>query len=160
MATYYCHVTSPYVYSSLVSDFQVNLHHKSTSLKLTHIFCRRRKCNLIKFSSQIELECGPMPNVMAALPNTGGALCKSSVIPFLVRRRKVRLTPAAGVPSKSRVLVYWQHCCTALQQRASAKLCGVVKGMELRLFRRGRHLFGWAAITLGIGPHSSYGRPM
>ena len=22
-----------------------------------------------------ELECGPMPNVMAALPNTGGALC-------------------------------------------------------------------------------------
>ena len=25
---------------------------------------------------------------------------------------------------------------------------------------RGRHLFGRAAITLGIGPHSSYGRPM
>ena len=23
----------------------------------------------------IELECGPMPNVMAALPNIGGALC-------------------------------------------------------------------------------------
>ena len=24
---------------------------------------------------KIELECGPMPNVLAALPNIGGALC-------------------------------------------------------------------------------------
>jgi len=46
---------------------------------------------------------------------------------------------------------------TALQQRASAKLCGVVglQGMELRNFRRKRHLFGWAGISLGIGPHYS-----
>jgi len=27
--------------------------------------------------SQIELECGPMPNVMDALPNVGGALCST-----------------------------------------------------------------------------------
>jgi len=39
-----------------------------------------------------------MRNVMAAPPNIGGALCKSFVIPFLVPRRKVQLTPAAGVP--------------------------------------------------------------
>jgi len=26
-------------------------------------------------SKQQQLECGPMPNVMAALQNTGGALC-------------------------------------------------------------------------------------
>jgi len=39
-----------------------------------------------------------MPNVMAAPPNIGGALCESSVIPFLVPRGKVWLTPAAGVP--------------------------------------------------------------
>jgi len=42
---------------------------------------------------------------------------------------------------------------------ASAQLCGVVQGMELRNFRKGRGwsppIFGWAAITLGIGPHSS-----
>ena len=38
-----------------------------------------------------------MPNVMA-LPNIGGALYGSSVIPFLVPRRKVWLAPAAGVP--------------------------------------------------------------
>jgi len=37
-----------------------------------------------------------MPNVMAAQPNVGGALCKNSVIPLLVPRRKVWLTPAAG----------------------------------------------------------------
>jgi len=31
-----------------------------------------------------------------AQPNIGGALCESSVIPFLVLRRKVWLAPAAG----------------------------------------------------------------
>jgi len=36
--------------------------------------------------------------------------------------------------SKSCVLLYWQRYCTALEQRASAKLCGVVQGMELRNF--------------------------
>ena len=39
-----------------------------------------------------------MPNVMAAQPNIGGAVCESYVIPFLVPRHKVWLTPAAGVP--------------------------------------------------------------
>ena len=39
-----------------------------------------------------------MPNVMAALPNIGGALYKSSIISLLVPRRKVWLTPTAIVP--------------------------------------------------------------
>jgi len=43
--------------------------------------------------------------------------------------------------SKCCVLLYWQRNCTALQQRVSAKLCGVVQGMELRNFGRGRHLY-------------------
>jgi len=43
--------------------------------------------------------------------------------------------------SKSCVLLYWQRYCMALQQWASAKLCGVVQGMELPNFRRGRHLY-------------------
>jgi len=30
---------------------------------------------LSRYANKIELECGPMPNVMAALPNAGGALC-------------------------------------------------------------------------------------
>ena len=39
-----------------------------------------------------------MPNVLAAQPNTGGAVCESSVITFLVACRKFWLTPAARVP--------------------------------------------------------------
>jgi len=39
-----------------------------------------------------------MPNVMAAQPSIGGALCESSVIPFFVPRHKVWLTAAARVP--------------------------------------------------------------
>ena len=39
-----------------------------------------------------------MPNVMAAQPNIRGALCESVVVLFIVPRRKVWLTSAAGVP--------------------------------------------------------------
>jgi len=38
-----------------------------------------------------------MPSVMAVLPNIGGALCKSSVIPFLVPHCKLWLMPTARV---------------------------------------------------------------
>jgi len=65
--------------------------------------------------------------------------------------------------SKSCVLLYWQRYCTALEQWASAKLrCCVVQGMELRNFRsssfstEGTTYILRAAITLGIGPHSSH----
>jgi len=37
-------------------------------------------------------------NVIASQPNIGGVLCESSIIPFLVPRRKVWLRPAAGEP--------------------------------------------------------------
>jgi len=52
----------------------------------------------IRGQNQVKLECGPMPNVMAAQKNIGGAVCKSSIIPFLVRRHKVWLMAAARVP--------------------------------------------------------------
>ena len=39
----------------------------------------------------MKLECGPMPSVMAAQLNIGGAFCESAVIPLLVPRRKVWL---------------------------------------------------------------------
>ena len=51
---------------------------------------------------------------------------------------------------------YWQRYCMALQQRASAKLCGVVQGMELRKFRRGRHVYSagrpsrWASAHIPV----------
>jgi len=46
---------------------------------------------------KIELECGPMLNMMATLLNIGGALYKSSLILFLVQRRKVWLMHTARV---------------------------------------------------------------
>ena len=47
-----------------------------------------------------------MPNLIAAQPNIGGALCESSVIPFLVPRRKVWLRPAAEVPCSNTANIY------------------------------------------------------
>ena len=44
----------------------------------------------------------------------------------------------------------------ALQQRASAKLRHGTKNGITELLPRAPPIFGWAAITLGIGPHSSY----
>jgi len=41
----------------------------------------------------------------------------------------------------SPVLAALLRYCMALQQRASAKLCSVVQGMELRNLHRGRHLY-------------------
>jgi len=66
---------------------------KNTAYTCTYFSC-------LHFSTQNrkQLECGPMPNVMAVQPNIGGALCESSVIPFLVPRHKVWLTAAAQVP--------------------------------------------------------------
>jgi len=42
-----------------------------------------------------------MPNVMAALANIGGAVYKSSLISFLVPRRKVWLTPTTSGERKN-----------------------------------------------------------
>jgi len=36
-----------------------------------------RLARTVDFDSIIELECGPMPNLMVALPNVGGALCST-----------------------------------------------------------------------------------
>ena len=53
-----------------------------------------------------------------------------------------------GTPANFNGFVSWQRYCTALQYKASVKLCGVEQ--------RSPPIFGRAAITLGIGPHSSY----
>jgi len=47
---------------------------------------------------KVNWDVGRCPNVMTAQPNIGGALCESSVIPFLLPCHKVWLTTAAGVP--------------------------------------------------------------
>ena len=35
------------------------------------------KNNHDNMKNHLKLECGPMPNVMAALPNIGGAICST-----------------------------------------------------------------------------------
>ena len=56
--------------------------------------------------------------------------------------------------SESCILLYRPQYCTALQQQASAKICGVVQGVELCNFRRGRHLYSpgrpsrWASVHI------------
>jgi len=50
------------------------------------------------------------------------------------------------------IRLYWLRYCMALQQQASAKLCGVVQGMELRTFSEG-------AIYIWQGGHHVGHRP-
>jgi len=63
--------------------------------------------------------------------------------------QRISLLPADGIlprakftlrPSLALSYIGSVRYCTAVQQRASAKLYGVVQGMELRNFCRGRHL--------------------
>ena len=59
------------------------------------------------------LECGPMRNVMASLPNTGGAPCSTP------QRRKVWLMPTTRVP-----------CSNATKMRNPLKFAGVPQTPE------------------------------
>ena len=57
--------------------------------------CTAAKCT--------NLECGPIPNVMAAQPNIGVAVCESPAIPFLVHCHKAWLTTGGRVPCSNAV---------------------------------------------------------
>ena len=41
------------------------------------VFAASRVQRISDLHSKFTLECGPMPNLMVALPNTGGALCST-----------------------------------------------------------------------------------
>jgi len=42
-----------------------------------HVRLEQEKCAKTAKMKQNELECGPMPNLMVALPNIGGAFCST-----------------------------------------------------------------------------------
>jgi len=103
--------------------------------------------------------------VLASLPqrrrSTEGNQTLHDVWPSPVRLHYIyiyfwRMLPRNGIlpgakfslRPPSLALSYWQRYCTALEQWARAKLCGVE--------HRAPPIFGRATITLGIGPHSSY----
>jgi len=54
--------------------------------------------------------------------------------------------------SKSCVLLYWQRYCMALQQRGQPNFAAWYKEWNYGNFADGATIFGWAAITLAIGP--------
>ena len=63
--------------SDMQFKFALRPHHVSNMVDIQSATAEIRRGNK-------KLECGPMPNVMSARPNVGGAHCESSVIPFLV----------------------------------------------------------------------------
>jgi len=65
------------------------------------------------------------------------------------------LSPGQILPRafKSCILLYWQLYCAKLEQRPSARLCGVVQGMELRNFRRGRYLYSAGRLSCLASAH-------
>ena len=97
---------------------------------------------------------------MAALPNTGGAVCESSVIPFLVPRCKVWLTRQLLQNSLS---VQVLRCPTLAALLRGTPAVGVSQTLQrgtrngiTELSQKAPPIFGWAAITLGLGPHFSF----
>jgi len=81
-----------------------------------------------------------MPNVMAAQPNIGGAVCESSVIPFLVPRLKVWLTPTGRVPCSNAANIGERKTWTQSEDMTKLDGCIVwnvhntVLGEEARLY--------------------------
>jgi len=94
-----------------------------------------------------------MPNVMAAQPNIGRALCESSVIRFLVPRRRVWLRPAAGVPCSNAANIgeckTWtqsEFCTghTSLRGQKPPKMYIIVSAQETA---KDYAKFGWPAVS-------------
>jgi len=61
--------------SDLHLKFALRPHH--VDIQSTAAEIRRGKKERKKERKKKELECGPIPNLMVALPNTGGALCST-----------------------------------------------------------------------------------
>ena len=83
----------------------------------------------------------------------------SAGLVYYIFRDSCPLTDFCQVQNSLCALLVWQHYCTALEHWASAKLCGMVQEMRLWNFRSSTFstegYIPGAAITLGIGPHSS-----
>jgi len=95
--------TSSAVYVHRLTCLFQNHHVTFTSLTFYQLITEVILCLRNVHNTLEQLQCGSMPNMMAAWPNIDGALCESSVIPFLVPRRKLWLTPAAGLPCSNAV---------------------------------------------------------
>jgi len=95
-----------------------------------------------------------MPNVMAAQPNIGNALCESSVIPFLVVRRKFWLTPAARMPCSNAVNIGERNTWTQSEVCTPGKILSGGKGPRKCIYdvpaqetAKYRARFGWPPVS-------------
>jgi len=77
---------------------------------LRPVFPASRAQHVSDLHSKFTLECGPMPNVMVALPNIGGALC---------------LTPQSLADAH-----YYMPCSNAAKTRKPLKVAGVPQTPE------------------------------
>ena len=87
------------------------------------------------------------------LPNIGGDLCESSVIPFLVARRKFWLTPAARVPCSNVVNIgernTWtqREVCTNGKISSGARAPENVYNVPAQETAKHRARFGWPPVS-------------
>jgi len=94
-----------------------------------------------------------MPNVMAAQANIGGAVCESSLIPFLVPRRKVWLSPAAGVPCSNAANIRerktWTQSefCTWQNSVKGQKPPKCIYSVPAQETAKHRAKFGWPTVS-------------
>jgi len=94
-----------------------------------------------------------MPNVMAALPNTGGALCESSVIPFRAPRCKVWLTPATRVPCSNAANIgerkTWTQSefCTWQKPLGNKSRLNCIYSVPAQETAKHRAKFGWLPLS-------------
>jgi len=94
-----------------------------------------------------------MPNAMAAQPNIGGALCESSVIPFLVPRRKVWLRPAAGVSCSNAANIRerktWTQCafCTCQNSVRGKSPQKCIYSVPAQVTTKDHAKFGWPPVN-------------
>ena len=92
-----------------------------------------------------------MPNMMADQPNIGGALCESSVIPFLVARRKFWLTPTAQVPCSNAAKIEerktWMQTelCTCQNSVRGPRKC--IHSVSAQETAKHRARYGWLPLS-------------
>jgi len=104
---------------------------------------------------------GGQPNFAWCLAvSCAGALC----IHFLGLLLPDGILPGANFTLRPSLAFSYIGSITARHSTSGRQpnFAAMVQEVELRNFRMqtAPAVFGWAAITLGIGPHSSYGRPM
>ena len=93
MVTTYCFITHCHTHCTNVVDVQIlcGFHKRNFANDIFKSICERKQIKTeedlkqnalsaddsFKCVKSRQLECGQMPNVMVALPNTGGALCST-----------------------------------------------------------------------------------